>query len=144
MAKLSFEGLYPYPPEAVWAALTDPQAIADWLMPNDFAPVVGHRFTFRTAPRPGFDGVVQATVLEVAPPERLSYSWTGGGIDTVVCWRLVREGTNTRLFLEQDGFTGLRGFMVSRILGSGWKGIVAKRIPAAAARVADGVYRPAG
>lgn len=55
----------------------------------------------------------------------------------------MREGGNTRLFMEQDGFTGLRGFMVSRILGSGWKGIVARKIPAAAARVGDGVYRRA-
>jgi len=37
----------PYPPEKIWRALTQPQLIADWLMQNDFAPVVGHRFNLR-------------------------------------------------------------------------------------------------
>ena len=26
----------PHPPEDVWLALTDPQALAEWLMPNNF------------------------------------------------------------------------------------------------------------
>ena len=33
-----------YPPEKIWRALTQPHLIAEWLMRNDFAPVVGHRF----------------------------------------------------------------------------------------------------
>jgi uncharacterized protein YndB with AHSA1/START domain len=35
---------YAHPIETVWEVVTDPDAIAAWLMPNDFAPVVGHRF----------------------------------------------------------------------------------------------------
>ena len=35
-----------HPPEKVWRALTQPHLIAEWLMKNDFIPVVGHRFTF--------------------------------------------------------------------------------------------------
>lgn len=52
MAELLFEVRYPHTPERVWRALTDPKALAAWLMPNDFAPVVGHRFTFRAPPQP--------------------------------------------------------------------------------------------
>lgn len=142
MAKtLRFEAVYPYQPEQVWTALTDPAAIADWLMPNDFEARVGHRFTFRTKPAPGFDGIVQCEVLELNPPSRLAYSWKGGGIDTVVRYVLTREGDNTRLVMEQSGFTGLRGFMVSRILGGGWKRMIHERLPAAAARVEGGDYR---
>src|ERR1041384_1067282 len=147
---LRFEALYPYAPEQVWVALTDPVAIGEWLIPNDFEPRVGHRFTFRTKPAPGFDGIVQCEVLELEPPERLAYSWKGGGIDTVVRYRLpggggrpppgMGEGGNTRLVMEQSGFTGLKGFMVSRILGGGWKRMIAERLPAAAARVEDGRY----
>ncbi len=40
-----YEMSYPEPPEWVWRALIDPQELAAWLMPNDFLPVVGHRFT---------------------------------------------------------------------------------------------------
>lgn len=139
---LRFEALYPYPPEQVWTALTDPAALADWLMPNDFRPEVGHRFNFRTRPAPGFDGIVHCEVVTVEAPAHLAYSWKGGGIETLVSYRLAREGTNTRLVMEQSGFTGLRGLMVSRILGGGWKRMIAERLPAAAGRVRDGVYRP--
>ena len=36
-----------FPPEKIWRALTQPHLIEEWLMKNDFAPVVGHRFNFR-------------------------------------------------------------------------------------------------
>lgn len=140
--KIRFEAVYPYPREQVWIALTDPVAMAEWLMPNDFVPTVGHRFNFRTKPAPGFDGVVHAEVLEVEPPARLSYSWLGGGIDTIVSWHLKEEAGNTRLVLEQSGFRGIKGFMISKILGGGWKRMVAERLPAAAGRVVGGTYVP--
>jgi uncharacterized protein YndB with AHSA1/START domain len=138
--KLRFEALYPYPPEQVWTALTDPAAIGEWLMPNDFLPEVGHFFTFTTKPAPGFDGIVRCEVLIVEAPVHLAYSWKGGGIDTVVSYRLAPEGSATRLIMEQSGFTGLKGYMVSKILGGGWKRMIAERLPAAAARVRDGLY----
>ena len=118
---LTFEVVYPYPPERVWRALADPRALAEWLMENDFEPRVGHRFRFRTNPAPGFDGIVHCEVLEVDPPRRLSYSWRGGPIDTVVTWTLEPVPEGTRLRLEHKGFRGLRGLMVSFILGGGWK-----------------------
>ena len=34
----------PFPPEKIWRALTQPHLIEEWLMKNDFKPVVGHRF----------------------------------------------------------------------------------------------------
>ena len=37
----------PYPPEKIWRALTQPHLIEEWLMKNDFKPVVGHRFSLR-------------------------------------------------------------------------------------------------
>jgi uncharacterized protein YndB with AHSA1/START domain len=61
------DAFLPYPPQKVWRALTDPGLLASWLMPNDFEPRVGHRFTFRTDPVPahGFDGIVRCEVLEL-------------------------------------------------------------------------------
>ena len=35
------------PPEKIWRALTQPHLIDEWLMKNDFNPVVGHRFNLR-------------------------------------------------------------------------------------------------
>ncbi len=61
---LHFEFIYKHSPQRVWRALTDSAAIARWLMPNDFQPVVGHKFQLRTKPRPGFDGIVKCEVLD--------------------------------------------------------------------------------
>lgn len=138
--KLRFEAVYPFPPEQVWVALTDSEALADWLMPNDFRPVVGHRFNFRTKPAPGFDGVVHCEVLTLDPPKRIAFSWKGGGIDTVVSFDLAPVGNGTRVVMEQAGFTGMRGLMVSTILKPGWKGMVRKKLPDAVSRVKDGRY----
>ena len=33
-----------YPPEKIWRALTEPHLIEDWLMKNDFEPVVDRKF----------------------------------------------------------------------------------------------------
>jgi uncharacterized protein YndB with AHSA1/START domain len=44
------ERLLPYPPDKVWRALTQSAMLAEWLMPNDFKPEVGHRFAFRSQP----------------------------------------------------------------------------------------------
>ena len=52
-----------FPPEKVWRALTQPHLIEEWLMKNDFKPVGGHRFNFRSTPVPGWNGVIDGEVL---------------------------------------------------------------------------------
>lgn len=37
----------PFPPEKIWRALTQPHLIEEWLMKNDFKPVMGHGFNLR-------------------------------------------------------------------------------------------------
>ena len=63
-----------YPPEKIWRALTQPHLIAEWLMKNDFAPKVDHRFKFS-----GDWGSVDCQVLTVEPNRSLSYSWGAFG-----------------------------------------------------------------
>jgi uncharacterized protein YndB with AHSA1/START domain len=113
-----------HPPARVWQALTDPVLLAKWLMPNDFQPVVGHRFTFLTEPQPeaAFDGVVHCQVLAIEPEQLLRISWRGGRLDTTVTWTLAPEGRGTRLFLEHDGFDPDDPIQQSarRIMGAGW------------------------
>jgi uncharacterized protein YndB with AHSA1/START domain len=118
---LHLEATYPHPPALVWEAITDPVALAEWLMPNDFRAVVGHEFQFRTKPAPGFDGIVRCRVLTVDPPKELAYRWNGGGQQTVVTFRLEATQNGTKLVLEQTGFAGFKGLVTSFILGRGWK-----------------------
>jgi uncharacterized protein YndB with AHSA1/START domain len=141
---LHFEFIYKHSPQRVWRALTDSAAIARWLMPNDFQPVVGHKFQLRTKPRPGFDGIVNCEVLEMDAPRRLSYSWKGGGMETVVTYTLEAVPEGTRLHFDQTGFRGLRGLLVSRVLGSGWESrILARNLPAVLEFVDDaGFHSP--
>lgn len=65
----------PHPLEKVWRAITENPLLADWLMANDFKPVVGHRFTFRHKPMPHWNGVTDCDVTEVTPMTRLAYRW---------------------------------------------------------------------
>src|SRR3954466_10107705 len=77
--------------DKVWRALSDPVLLGRWLMPNDIAATVGHRFTFRTEPAPRFDGIVHCEILEANAPARLVYSWKGGTIETTVSWLLAES-----------------------------------------------------
>ena len=89
----------PHPPEKIWRALTQPHLIEEWLMKNDFAPVVGHRFNFRAD-----WGAVDCRVLTVQPNKALSYTWNAYGLESVVTWTLTATSTGTRLRMEQSGF----------------------------------------
>ena len=88
-----------HPPEKVWRALTQPHLIEEWLMKNDFKPVVGHRFDLRAD-----WGAVDCRVLEVEPNKTLSYTWAAYGLESVVTWTLTPTSTGTRLRMEQSGF----------------------------------------
>ncbi len=99
-------------------------------MPNDFEPRVGHRFTFTTDRGPGFDGIVRCEVVEVVERERLTFTWVGGPIDTVITFTLADVPGGTRLVLEQTGFRGLRAWIVSRILAIGTRVIYGRKLPA--------------
>jgi len=73
--ELHFEEFYPHPIDAVWAALIDPVALAQWLMATDFEPQVGKRFTFRDSPTAEFRGWIDCEVLALEPPSRIAWSW---------------------------------------------------------------------
>jgi uncharacterized protein YndB with AHSA1/START domain len=134
MAKtLKFEWFFPHDKEVVWECLTTPELITKWLMANDFAPRVGHKFKFRSKPQPGWSGIVYCEVLEVVPNKRLSYSWKSGSspekinMSTIVTWTLTEQANGTKLNLVHDGFAGFRGYMISKMMGKGWNSHIAKK-----------------
>ena len=127
-----------FPREMVWAALTDSRQLGAWLMPNDFAPVVGHRFTFRTKPAPGFDGVVHCEVLELRAPERVVFTWLGGPLDTVVSFDLEEVPGGTRIILRHAGFAGVGTLVPRVVLGFGWRSLLGRKLGAHLAGVDRG------
>ena len=88
-----------FPPEKVWRALTQPHLIAEWLMNNDFAPVVGRSFKFTAN-----WGSVDCEVRIVEPNRALSYTWDAMGLESVVTWTLTPTGAGVHLRMEQAGF----------------------------------------
>ena len=115
-------------PSEVWEYLTRPELIELWLMKNDFQPVVGRQFQFRTNPLPKFDfnGIAYCTVLEIVPFKKLSYSWKGGPgdgritLDSVVVWTLHAKDNGTELELVHSGFKEMENFMMFNAMNDGW------------------------
>lgn len=97
---LVMERALSHPIEKVWRALSEPSLLAQWMMKNDFQPVVGHQFTFRADPVPNWDGVIPCEVLAVEPPTRLSYRWYDWTVDLT----LTATAEGTLLRMEQASF----------------------------------------
>ncbi len=106
---LVIEREMPHPQEKIWRALTEGKLIEEWLMKNDFQPVVGHRFKFRATPVPNWNGVIDSQVLVVEPKSRLSYGWGSLGLETVVTWTLTPTEGGTHVRMEQSGFPSEEG-----------------------------------
>ncbi|RWK00630.1 SRPBCC domain-containing protein [Mesorhizobium sp.] len=111
-APLSFECELPDPPEKVWRALTEPELLAAWMMPNDMKPEAGKRFAFA-----GPDAPIECEVLEAEPGRLLRYSWRerpsadqlpafdSPAFDSVVTFTLARTiSGGTHLSIVHDGF----------------------------------------
>ena len=113
-------------PQEVWEYLTKPELIEQWLMKNDFQPVVGHKFRFTFTPKneSDYEGIVDCEVLEVKPFTRLSYSWNGNTKDgsrtfnSTVVWTLIPKENGTDLQLVHNGFTVLEDILTHT---SGWE-----------------------
>lgn len=101
MAEVSLDFQLISPINKVWEALTTSEMLAQWVMENNFKPIVGYKCQFRNEE---IDLIVESEVLVVDEPNKLSYTWVGGPINTIVTWTLKQEGEITHLHLEQTGF----------------------------------------
>ncbi|RKG69430.1 SRPBCC domain-containing protein [Corallococcus sp. CA054B] len=123
-AVIQLDHVYAHPPSAVWKALTDPALHARWWAAGDVRPIVGHRFTLDMGPW----GQQPCEVLAVESERLLQYRFATGTLDTTLTWRLVPEGTGTRLTLVHEGFNldspmGRRAFEGMK---PGWPGVLAR------------------
>jgi uncharacterized protein YndB with AHSA1/START domain len=117
----------PFPAEKIWRALTQPHLIQEWLMKNDFKPVVGHSFNLRG----DWGGVLDCEVLAVEPNKQLAYTWNhrhedpAYNLQSVVTFTLTPTSTGTHLRVEQAGFapTQRQAYGGAR---AGWQNMFAK------------------
>lgn len=109
----------PHSPDKIWRVLTQAHLIEEWLMKNDFQPVVGHCFSFRAE-----WGTVDCRVVTAEPDKILSYTWAAHGLESVVTWTLSPAISGTRLRMEQSGFRpGQQQFYEGA--RSGWQRFIA-------------------
>ncbi|SJM27884.1 SRPBCC family protein [Mesorhizobium delmotii] len=113
---IEFECELPEPPEKVWRALTVPDLLAAWMMPNDIKPEIGGRFAFAKA-----DAQIECEILDAEPERLLRYSWRerpapgnaadpltsplDNPMDSIVTFTLDRTlSGGTHLRIVHDGF----------------------------------------
>ena len=146
------ERFYPHPPQDVWVALTDPHAMAEWLMPNTFKAEVGHKFRFMTDPIPFGESHTECEVTECDPPRRLAYTWlvvyptTKKGprqpVPMIVSWTLTPENGGTRLLFEQTAYVGPRALFTWITMSMGWGYMHKKLLAKVLKNVKDGRFTP--
>lgn len=102
---VEIEEIFHCRPEALWKAITDPAFLGRWLMPGDFEPRVGKRFTLVPDHETPWAGNVACEVLELVPPRRMVWSWQTSGMErpTRVSFELTSDGDATRLSFRHAG-----------------------------------------
>ena len=126
--RLNFEARYPHPPARVWKALTDPEALAKWLFPNNFAPKLGHRFEMVTT-----DGQerIACEVVELEQGKRISFTWDGGEDEppSVVSWTLEPDDDGgTHLTLEHQMLEPAASYVLLEA-GMNWRHLMGSPLP---------------
>lgn len=143
------ERFYAHPPADVWAAITDPHALAEWFEPNNHEAVVGHEFEFVCDPGICGDAVSECRVVEAQPPKRLVWRWvhaprTEGKAPSeamTITWTLTPEPGGTRLVLEHSGAQHIGWFQRS-LMRVGWGYMMKTLIPKVLGNVDEGRFTP--
>jgi uncharacterized protein YndB with AHSA1/START domain len=118
---LRFERQYPRPIQTVWAALTTPERLADWLGAAFVEPRVGGRFEL-FIDRPNTSARMLGHVLRWDPPTNLEFTWkVGEEPETTVRCESMADGPNaTRMIFTH----GEMAFKWVGLVLPGWPSLV--------------------
>jgi uncharacterized protein YndB with AHSA1/START domain len=124
---LRFERQYRRPIQTVWAALTTPERLADWLGAAVVEPYVGGRFEL-FVDRPEASARMLGRVLRWDPPTLLEFSWkVGAEPETTLRCELTADGPNaTRLTLTH----GEMAFKWVGLVLPGWHSLLERLVKA--------------
>ena len=149
MKSFKRKAVYNHPIEDVWAALTDPRALAEWLMPvTHFEAKTGEKFRFQYDPEKLCpSGIADMEIIEIDPPHRMVWSWQHRAVEGAkqappmrVEWTLVPVDGGTRLELVQSYED--QPWAVTFAMGMGWRFYLRMYLPKALKNVSGGVFRP--
>jgi uncharacterized protein YndB with AHSA1/START domain len=120
--QLRFERQLLHPVEKVWAALTDPTQLAQWLAPGEMELTLGGRVYLAFTDG---DGVIDGRVTAIAPPRLLEFTWTNKDDNFgIVRWDLVANDGGARLVLTHTVPEAARGFGLPML--AGWHSLLEK------------------
>lgn len=92
------------PIDRVWAALTDPRTIGEWMLDSlvEVDLQIGGKYAF-------FGGETTGTFTAIAAPNTLEYTWCQSNwsdewSDSMVRWELTPDGNDTQVHLAHDHF----------------------------------------
>jgi uncharacterized protein YndB with AHSA1/START domain len=94
----------PASPEATWAALTEPERIAEWLTDASALGRVGdpYRLDF------GEGSVVEGTIQRLEPGQVFAHTWVWADVEpvqeTIVTWSVEAADGGARVTLTHDGW----------------------------------------
>lgn len=101
------ERVFPHPPGRVWRALTDREALGEWLMETDFKPEIGRAFTMWCDDGEGGTDTYLCNLLEYDPPHRMLWSWVLEGREalgaTLVAFRVEAVADGTKVTITHSG-----------------------------------------
>jgi uncharacterized protein YndB with AHSA1/START domain len=118
------------PIEKVWATVSTSEGIATWFMPNDFRPEVGSEFHVQSPFGPS-----PCKVLEINPPNKLSFSWDVSG--WIVSFELKEVNGKTEFTLTHGGWGKAEEIVpkaqqnqetIRKNMNMGWEKIVHERL----------------
>lgn len=128
---------FPYPPSAVWWALTDPDAVARWLAPSTgfVGAVVGSQFLFSVSDSTSAE--IACEVVAATPVENMTWSWMDMRASRparwFVTWDVQAHGRGTRLMLTHTGFDmdDRMQKMARNAFARGWDQVLTTKMPVA-------------
>ena len=113
--QLRFERYLAQPVVQVWAALTNPAQVAQWLAPGEIELTLGGRVSLAFTDG---EGVIDGLVTAFAPPRLLEFTWTDEGADFgLVRWELSTEDGGTHLVLTHTVPESAREFGLPALAG---------------------------
>jgi uncharacterized protein YndB with AHSA1/START domain len=101
-----FHRHYAKPIEKVWAAITTPERLADWLADAEIEMRTGGTIRFHWT---GPDHRMEGRVVACEPPHTFAWTWPLGGRETVVRFDLASDGDGCRLTLTHSGLSPRAG-----------------------------------
>lgn len=140
-----------HPIEDVWCALTNAEALAEWLMPNTFSDALpGTKFRFQYDPDPiCASGIVECEVISASKPHSMVWRWQNGPqkLDgpnpppMQVEWNLESVDGGTRLTLTQTGLKGQPWF-IPFAMSFGWSAYLKRLLPKVLKNITNSTFQP--